>query len=261
MIRQAACVLRRGAMVATRATVGSTAPVTRACMTRLAVTGLHQARCASTAVAKLSELGKLLHKEVAEEQHSMEEEDDAELERLRSVVEDKGFEVVSEEGAAYVTLKRTKGGETVTVKFHVQAEVEDEDEEEEEEEEEEGEHEGDDEDEEEEEEGGTAFQVEVTVEKDGKSLVFDCHAADDFYIQEVQFNPRGTPGSDDAHYNDIYRGPAFEELDETLQIAFHKYLDERGVGKDVAAFVCAHADAKEQEEYIRWLQTVRNFVN
>eukprot|EP00611_Tribonema_gayanum_P027141 TRINITY_DN6620_c0_g1_i7.p1 TRINITY_DN6620_c0_g1~~TRINITY_DN6620_c0_g1_i7.p1 ORF type:complete len:205 (+),score=67.26 TRINITY_DN6620_c0_g1_i7:91-615(+) len=174
-------------MVATRATVGSTAPVTRACMTRLAVTGLHQARCASTAVAKMSELGKLLHKEVAEEQHSMDEE--------------------------------------------------------------------------EEEEGGTAFQVEVTVEKDGKSLVFDCHAADDFYIQEVQFNPKGTPGSDDAHYNDIYRGPAFEELDETLQIAFHKYLDERGVGKDVAAFVCAHADAKEQEEYIRWLQTVRNFVN
>ncbi|RDA90161.1 hypothetical protein CP533_0526 [Ophiocordyceps camponoti-saundersi (nom. inval.)] len=59
---------------------------------------------------------------------------------------------------------------------------------------------------------------------------------------------------------DLYSGPPFGSLDEDLQLLVERYLDERGVNQAMAVFVADYADAKEQKEYVRWLENIKGFV-
>ena len=71
-------------------------------------------------------------------------------------------------------------------------------------------------------------------------------------------------GSDDeddmGSYMSSYPGPNYDELDESVQEEFHKYLEARGVDSGLANYIMeVHID-KEQKEYTRWLENVGNFV-
>lgn len=60
---------------------------------------------------------------------------------------------------------------------------------------------------------------------------------------------------------DVYPGPPFGSLDEDLQVLMERFLEERGINESLAVFVPDYVDAKEQQEYIRWLKNVRTFVD
>ena len=60
---------------------------------------------------------------------------------------------------------------------------------------------------------------------------------------------------------ELYSGPAFEELDADLQEAFGEYLAETaGVNENTAAFIAMYSDFKEQQEYTAWLDGVEKFI-
>uniref|UniRef100_A0A7N0RI11 Mitochondrial glycoprotein n=1 Tax=Kalanchoe fedtschenkoi TaxID=63787 RepID=A0A7N0RI11_KALFE len=56
-----------------------------------------------------------------------------------------------------------------------------------------------------------------------------------------------------------YEGPDFTDLDESLQKAFHKYLDIRGIKPSVTNFLIEYMVAKDAKEYLRWLKNLENF--
>jgi len=58
----------------------------------------------------------------------------------------------------------------------------------------------------------------------------------------------------------LYVGPPFENLDEDLQVLLERYLDERGINTALAVFVPEYIEQKEQSEYLRWLSSVKYFV-
>mmetsp|Transcript_14385 Transcript_14385/g.20377 ORF Transcript_14385/g.20377 Transcript_14385/m.20377 type:complete len:122 (+) Transcript_14385:84-449(+) len=64
-------------------------------------------------VSNLSQLGKLLHREVVEEQHALSDamEDEHNLQKMRGKIEDNGFEIIDLTGQASVKLtKKSKRG-------------------------------------------------------------------------------------------------------------------------------------------------------
>ncbi|EJC98272.1 mitochondrial glyco protein [Fomitiporia mediterranea MF3/22] len=58
----------------------------------------------------------------------------------------------------------------------------------------------------------------------------------------------------------LYLGPTFENLDAGVQDEFEKYLDERGINESMALFIPDYAEYKEQTEYVRWLESIKKFV-
>ena len=59
----------------------------------------------------------------------------------------------------------------------------------------------------------------------------------------------------------LYIGPQFDHLDTNVQEEFERFLEERGIGGDLALFVPEYAEYKEQKEYVKWLQNVKSFVD
>ncbi|KAG7192669.1 Mitochondrial acidic protein mam33 [Scheffersomyces spartinae] len=57
-----------------------------------------------------------------------------------------------------------------------------------------------------------------------------------------------------------YQGPRFSDLDESLQVAFEEYLEERGINEELAEFVISYSEVKEEKEYRNWLGEVNNFL-
>ncbi|ORZ33319.1 mitochondrial glyco protein [Catenaria anguillulae PL171] len=89
---------------------------------------------------------------------------------------------------------------------------------------------------------GGAFQItNITFNDDSVLATMDTAEAD--------YKRRGT-----------YVGPIFDELDDNLSNAFYQYLEARGVGAELAEFIPAYVEYKEQLEYNRWLQKVSAFV-
>ncbi|KIM37053.1 hypothetical protein M413DRAFT_448773 [Hebeloma cylindrosporum] len=73
----------------------------------------------------------------------------------------------------------------------------------------------------------------------------------------------GTELTADADWNrrGLYVGPQFDTLDVGVQDAFDNFLSERGINETVAQFIPEYASYKEQQEYIKWLGKVKNFVD
>ncbi|XP_009773542.1 uncharacterized protein At2g39795, mitochondrial-like [Nicotiana sylvestris] len=57
-----------------------------------------------------------------------------------------------------------------------------------------------------------------------------------------------------------YRGPAFSLLNESLQKSFYEYLEVRGLTGSTANFLLEYVISKDSKEYIRWLKTIKKFV-
>lgn len=58
----------------------------------------------------------------------------------------------------------------------------------------------------------------------------------------------------------LYAGPEFANLDDELQVLFERYLDERGINTALALFVPEYIEYKEEKEYTRWLESLKDFV-
>ena len=102
-----------------------------------------------------------------------------------------------------------------------------------------------------------AINFTTTLKKGDDSVIFDCVAGDNIKIQNVNFVPSGKSAED----VDLYGGPAFNNLDDSLQESFLKYLNERGINDDFCYFILGYSRAKEQKEYLNWLKTVKSFVD
>ncbi|KAL4854151.1 Cyclin-dependent kinase G-2 [Chlorella vulgaris] len=82
----------------------------------------------------------------------------------------------------------------------------------------------------------------VTVAKGDQSLVFECKSDGQYFsVQHVSLEP-----AEDDMEDSAYSGPAYEELDEKLQANFESYLAERGVDKELGAYLLPLIHDKEQ---------------
>ncbi|KAF5379144.1 hypothetical protein D9615_006044 [Tricholomella constricta] len=87
-----------------------------------------------------------------------------------------------------------------------------------------------------------------------------------FVVENVSFYNDAKLGTDltaDADWKrrGTYIGPQFDTLDVAVQEEFEKYLQERGVNEHVALFIPDYAEFKEQNEYVKWLNNVKTFVD
>jgi complement component 1 Q subcomponent-binding protein len=103
---------------------------------------------------------------------------------------------------------------------------------------------------------GINFDVTITKKDESKGkMVVSCTAAQSLSIQQVRYVPAGKELSD----QELYGGPTFDQLDESLQDAFYTYLAERGINEDLSFFILAHSGLKEQKEYENWLNKLMEF--
>ncbi|CAG9991473.1 unnamed protein product [Clonostachys byssicola] len=120
------------------------------------------------------------------------------------------------------------------------------------------------------EEGAAPINLSIVIEKPGKTaaaLNIDATAQDGaivvdnlFYYEDAKVARVDKPEDAQARA-DVYPGPPFGSLDEDLQVLMERFLEERGITQTLAVFVPDYVDVKEQREYLRWLNNVKNFVD
>uniref|UniRef100_A0ACD5XBT4 Uncharacterized protein n=1 Tax=Avena sativa TaxID=4498 RepID=A0ACD5XBT4_AVESA len=103
------------------------------------------------------------------------------------------------------------------------------------------------------------FPLTVRVSKsDGPSLEFTCTAySDEIVIDTLSVRQ---PASDDDEELIAYEGPDFNDLDENLQRAFHKYLELRGITPSTTNFLHEYMINKDSREYLFWLNKLEDFL-
>ncbi|PTU17481.1 hypothetical protein P175DRAFT_0504770 [Aspergillus ochraceoroseus IBT 24754] len=111
-------------------------------------------------------------------------------------------------------------------------------------------------------------RVNVTIEKPGNgSLLIQTIAQDGlFQIEEVSYFSKpdlahALTAEKDWARQSLYAGPPFENLDEDLQSFLERYLEERGINAELANMIPDYIQVKEQKEYVRWLESVKNFIS
>ena len=65
---------------------------------------------------------------------------------------------------------------------------------------------------------------------------------------------------EDAPVDGAYSGPAFGELDASVQDAFAAHLEARGVDSALLEYLLELSVDKEQREYVNWLKRTAAFV-
>ncbi|XP_010490620.1 PREDICTED: uncharacterized protein At2g39795, mitochondrial isoform X1 [Camelina sativa] len=166
---------------------------------------------------------------------------------LEDKPEDFPFEIIDTPGERTVLLKRKFEDETIQVEVDSAASYDDE--------EEEQETVADDGDQ----ENVAKFRIPivVSVEKPGGvCLEFGVSAyPDEIVIDSLSI--KQPQGSD----NELaYEGPDFDDLDENLQKAFHRYLEIRGIKPSFTTFLSDYVANKESREYLQWLKDIKSFV-
>ncbi|OAA73317.1 regulatory protein SUAPRGA1 [Cordyceps fumosorosea ARSEF 2679] len=120
------------------------------------------------------------------------------------------------------------------------------------------------------EEAPAPINLSIVVEKPGKTagaLAIDATAQDGNIVVENLFHYADAAlarlDSPEAAQRraDVYPGPPFGSLDEDLQVLVERFLEERGVTQALAVFVPDYVDLKEQNEYLRWLNNVKGFID
>lgn len=102
--------------------------------------------------------------------------------------------------------------------------------------------------------GQGALSVEATAQDGG--LVVD----NLYYYKDAAHAYEATADASHSAQRE-YPGPAFGSLDEDLQVLVDRYLEERGITQALAVFVPDYLDAKEQREYLGFLNNVKKFVD
>lgn len=196
----------------------------------------------SMSLVSATNLGKVLRKELKHDLDSGSSEMPEDLAEIKSILEER-FTIHDTSGSAEVKLVASNG---VVVKFDIRDSLDPEmfDT-------------ADDEEPEEDNQETVSVGFTALIEKDAKTLRFRCSASEQVTIEAVEFVKSGLSADDEAK---LFVGPAFEELDQELQDAFHDYLAAQGVDDTVANFVAMYADFKEQQEYTKWLADVEAFT-
>ncbi|XP_062086903.1 uncharacterized protein At2g39795, mitochondrial [Humulus lupulus] len=57
-----------------------------------------------------------------------------------------------------------------------------------------------------------------------------------------------------------YPGPVFKELDDELQNSLYDFLEARGINDQLAVFLHKYMKNKDKTEFIKWMETVKSFV-
>ena len=97
-------------------------------------------------------------------------------------------------------------------------------------------------------------------------MTFNCTADDGrIFIDNVVFTgdaELALADSSEANYarTNIYGGPNIRDLDESLQDALSEYLLEHLGSEEIAQFIPAYIDYKEQKEYVNWLGDIEGFL-
>ncbi|KAG6532592.1 uncharacterized protein At2g39795, mitochondrial-like [Zingiber officinale] len=161
------------------------------------------------------------------------------------------FEIQDDKGMNTVTLKRNYHGESVEVIVSMPSLVTGE--------EPDNQPDNDEEDDDQEERPSqSSIPLTVIVSKGkGPSLEFSCAA----YPDEVTIDSmsvRENKESDDEML--AYEGPDFNDLDENLQKAFHKYLEIRGISPLTTNFLHEYMINKDGREYLLWLNNLKQFI-
>lgn len=58
-----------------------------------------------------------------------------------------------------------------------------------------------------------------------------------------------------------YKGPEFQTLDETLQMALFDYIGTLGINEEFSSLIEMQSLDKEQRLYMNWLENVNDFLN
>ncbi|KAG0363656.1 hypothetical protein BG005_009074 [Podila minutissima] len=195
---------------------------------------------------------------------------------ITSYLKSSPFQVTDKPGSDEVTLTRKFGNEEIKIVFSV-SDINSADEEEEldlEDDMEDGQSNQQnlspsDEDEEGDDLDSLTFPVRclITISKPGAgSISVDTIAQDGSFIVEsisnIKDSALATASTAEADWEKrgLYSGPPFAELDEELQVAFEKYLEERQIDGDLANFVPNYVFHKDQIEYTHWLKDLKGFV-
>ncbi|GLC44945.1 hypothetical protein PLESTM_001667700 [Pleodorina starrii] len=111
---------------------------------------------------------------------------------------------------------------------------------------------------EDEDEEGVPVEFQVTIAKEGgDTLVFECESDGEYLavnrvaIESIYEDNDGPPA---------YKGPLFQDLDDTLQQAFVDFLEERGVNAYLGEYIRVYLEDKATMEYQQWLNRVRDFI-
>jgi complement component 1 Q subcomponent-binding protein len=102
-----------------------------------------------------------------------------------------------------------------------------------------------------------ALDFIVKIKKGGNTMEFFCNAGATLNITQMKFIPNGL---NDSQVDALYRGPDFDNLDETLQDSLFAYLVERGIADDMSFFICSYSRDKEEREYQAWMKKFIKFV-
>lgn len=89
-----------------------------------------------------------------------------------------------------------------------------------------------------------AFMVDfINYQSDVKSLLNDQILANNEFVDKVK-----------------YQGPRFSDLDPALQTALEQYLQTKGLDSELADFIVAYSEYKEENEYRQWLKNLEKFI-
>jgi Mitochondrial glycoprotein len=112
-----------------------------------------------------------------------------------------------------------------------------------------------------------SFPIPFTVDsvKGNTALRFECE-----YIEDDQADPSITdvmlvPNVEQETTlkelePNMYGGPRYHELDGKLQEEFAQYIADRGIDADMGQYLCRLVYDKEQEDYVNWLERLKNFT-
>ncbi|KXZ48015.1 hypothetical protein GPECTOR_31g379 [Gonium pectorale] len=100
------------------------------------------------------------------------------------------------------------------------------------------------------------FQVNITKEDEEEVLVFECESDGEYLV----INRVALDSLDDDEPGMSYKGPVFENLDDTLQQAFVDFLEERGINSYLGEYIRVYLADKATLEYQQWLGRMRSFI-
>ncbi|KAM7272058.1 hypothetical protein ACFE04_031272 [Oxalis oulophora] len=167
--------------------------------------------------------------------------------QVEGVPADFPFKIDDQPGLQTVKLTRDYKGEKIVVEVHMPNLVTGEDDEDL----------NDNDDDDAQKGNQSSIPLVVTVSKNNAPYMeFTCTAfADEIAIESLAI--RKPENSEDQI---VYEGPDFNDLDENLQKAFHKYLEMRGIKPSTTNFLHEYMINKDSREYLLWLKNLKGFV-
>ncbi len=215
---------------------------------------MQQARCFSSfeAVQRgATKLGKALDKEIKYENDNY-----TQLEDIETFLNESGFKFSEVEGGIEMVLTKQVGDKKIEVHFEARQPTPEEGEQEQEQqapEEEQGMS-----------ENYCDFTIIITDAAGKKGLIVEATSMD----TEVNYNSVMVTDDVAAHralhrferQMRVYAGPDFTTLDERIQSSLTEYLEGFGVNEHLCAFVECMSLDKDQRLYMRWLSSLKEFV-